>query len=134
MGYILLSLPPASRLNSAILLPTITGVHMKIRIKPIPLALAKQGMKLGAPVHDIHGHILLMDGAELNDSVLASLQRHDIHCVSILEEDPRSEEALAIERSQTTERINTLFRNIDQTTHLSSLRHLILEYRLEPLL
>ena len=107
---------------------------MKIRIKPIPLALAKQGMKLGAPVHDTRGHTLLMDGVELNDSMLASLQRHDIPCVSILEEDARSEEELAIERSQTTERINALFHNIDKTAGLASLHHLILEYRLEPLL
>lgn len=107
---------------------------MKIRIKLIPLALAKQGMKLGAPVHDTHGHTLLMDGIELNDSMLASLHRHDISCVPILEQDARSEAELAIERSQTTERINALFRNIDQTANLASLHRLILEYRLEPLL
>lgn len=107
---------------------------MKIRIKPIPLTLAKQGMKLGSPVRDAHGHILLMDGVELNDSMLASLQRHDISCVSILEQDSRNEDELVIERSQTTERINALFGNTDQTTNLASLHHLILEYRLEPLL
>jgi len=107
---------------------------MRTRIKSIPIALAKQGMKLGAPAHDIHGHILLMDGVELNDSILAGLQRHNISCVSILEEDTRSEEELAIERSKTTERINTLFRNIDQTSDLTVLQHLILEYRLESLL
>ncbi len=107
---------------------------MKTRIKLIPLALAKQGMKLGAPVLDVHGHTLLMDGAELDESALAGLQRHHISCVSISEEDSRSEEELAIARSQTTGRINALFGNADQSAELASLHHLVLEYRLEPLL
>ena len=110
------------------------GAYMKLRIKLIPLALAKQGMELGAPVHDTHGHALLMAGAELSKSVLSGLQRHNICCVSVLEEDTRSEEELAIERNQTTERIDALFRNMDQTASLESLHRLVLEYRLEPLL
>ncbi|TAN76339.1 MAG: hypothetical protein EPN14_07955 [Gallionella sp.] len=91
-------------------------------------------MKLGAPVHDTHGHALLMAGAELSTPVLAGLQRHNISCVSVLEEDHRSEEELAIERGQTTERIDALFRGMDQTASMESLHRLILEYRLEPLL
>lgn len=107
---------------------------MRLRTKLIPLALAKQGMKLAAPVHDTHGHALLMTGAELSQSALAGLQRHNVCCVSILEEDGRSEEELAIERNQISERLNALFRNMDQTASMESLHRLILEYRLESLL
>lgn len=110
------------------------GVCMKLRTKLIPLSLAKQGMKLGAPVVDGHGQTLLMAGVELGEPVLAGLQRHNISCVSILEEDARSEEELAIERGKTIERIDALFRGMDQTASMESLHRLILEYRLEPLI
>lgn len=107
---------------------------MKIRKKTIPLAFAKEGMKLGAPVIDIQGRALLADGAELSEKSLTSLRRRNISCISILEEDARSEEELAIERDKTTERINAIFRKADKTANMELLHKLILEYRLEPLL
>lgn len=107
---------------------------MRIRIKTIPLAFAKQGMKLGASVQDNEGRILLTDGAELSERSLASLRRRNISCISIQEEDPRSEEELAIERSKTTERINALFHKAGPGASLETLHKLILEYRLEALL
>ena len=91
-------------------------------------------MKLGAPVLDNEGRVLLTDGAELSEKSLASLRRRNISCVSILEEDPRSEEELAIERSKITERINALFQKVDKGANLETLHQLILEYRLEALL
>ena len=106
---------------------------MTTRIKLIPLALATEGDRLGAPVHDAHGHILLMDGLELNESMLAGLHRHNVTCVSILKEDPRSEGELAVERNRTTEHVNELFSKAEQTANMALLHRLILEYRLESL-
>lgn len=91
-------------------------------------------MKLGAPVQDNEGRILLADGAELSEKALASLRRRNVSCISILEEDPRSEEELAVERSKTTEHINAVFHNAPQGANMETLRQIILEYRLEPLL
>ena len=107
---------------------------MKIRKKVIPLAFAEEEMTLGAPVIDAQGRTLLTDGAELSEKSLASLRRRNVSCISIREEDPRSEEELAIERSKTTERINTLFLKAEKTANMEMLHKLILEYRLEPLL
>lgn len=107
---------------------------MKIRKKVISLTFAEEGMKLGAPVIDTQGRTLLADGAELSERSLASLRRRSVSCISILEEDPRSEEELAIERDKTTERINDIFRKADKTANMELLHKLILEYRLEPLL
>ena len=107
---------------------------MKIRKRTIPLAFAKEGMKLGAPVIDIQGRTLLADGAELSEKSLASLRRRNVSCISILEEDPRSEEELAIKRDKTTGRINDMFHEADKTANMELLHKLILEYRLEPLL
>lgn len=104
---------------------------MTTRIKLIPLALATEGDKLGAPVHDAHGHVLLMDGLELNESMLSGLHRHNITCVSVLKEDPRSEEELVIERNHTTEHVNELFSKVEQTANMTLLHRLILEYRLK---
>lgn len=106
---------------------------MKTRIKMIPLALATEGNRLGAPVQDAHGHILLMDGIDLNESMLAGLHRHNVTCVSILEDDLRSEEELAIERTRMTDHIDALFDKTEQTANLASLHRLILEYRLKSL-
>ena len=91
-------------------------------------------MKLGAPVNDIQGHALLPDGAELSERSLSSLRRRNITCISILEEDPRSEEELAIEREKTTEHINAMFHKTEQDTNMELLHQLVLEYRIEPLL
>ena len=91
-------------------------------------------MKLGAPVQDNEGRALLTDGAELSEKSLASLRRRNISCIPILEEDPRSEEELSIERDKTTARINAIFHNAAQGANMETLHQLILEYRLEPLL
>ena len=90
-------------------------------------------MKLGAPVQDNEGRVLLVNGAELSEKSLASLRRRNISCISILEEDPRSEEELAIERSKTTEHINAMFHDAAPGANLETLHRLILEYRLEAL-
>jgi len=76
---------------------------------------------------------LLMDGIELDESKLTGLQRHNVSCIAILKEDSRSEEELIIERRNTTEHINALFSNIEQTASMAALHRLILEYRLESL-
>jgi len=107
---------------------------MKIRKKTIPLVFAKEGMELGAPVIDTQGRTLLADGAELSEKSLTSLRRRNVSCISILEEDPRSEEELAIEREKTTACINDIFRKADKTANMELLHKLILEYRIEPLL
>ena len=107
---------------------------MTIRKKLIPLVFAEQGMTLGAQVQDNEGRVLLANGIELSEKSLASLRRRNVSCISILEEDPRSEEELAIERGKTTERINGIFRKADKTANMELLHRLILEYRLEPLL
>ena len=107
---------------------------MKIRKKLISLVFAEQGMMLGDQVQDKEGRVLLANGAELSEKSLTSLRRRNVSCISILEEDPRSEEELAIERDKTTERINDIFRKADKTASMELLHKLILEYRLEPLL
>ena len=106
---------------------------MKIRTKLVPVALAKPGMKLAAQVEDSAGRILLIAGAELTEKSLASLLKRNICCVVILEQDARSEEELACERSQATAHLDALFQSAAHGTNRELLRQLILEYRLEAL-
>lgn len=104
---------------------------MKIRIKRIPIALAEAGMKIGAPVCNSQGNILLMAGVELSEAALHSLRRRNIVSISILIEECRSEVELSAERASILDRLNFLFRNAGND---SSLYHLILEYRMEKLI
>lgn len=103
---------------------------MKVRIKQIPLALVEAGMRLGRPVCNPTGQILLVDGAVLSEPTLLSLRRRNIAHISILIEDCRSEEVLSVERAKTLDRLCYLFRDADRDTPLF---HLILEYRMEAL-
>jgi len=91
-------------------------------------------MKLGAPLQNDEGRVLLTEGTELSDQLLASLWQRSISCISILEEDARSDEVLAVEREKMTEHINAMFSKTEKTASLELLRQLILEYRIEPLL
>ena len=91
-----------------------------------------EGGTLADPVHDAQGRTLLTGGLELSESMLDSLRRRDISSVTILEEDARSEEELAVERSRATKRVNALFRKTEGTANLELLQQLVLEHRLEP--
>ncbi len=106
---------------------------MKLRIKKMPVSLAQSGMKLGEPVLDNHGRILLAEGSELDEDKLNGLRRHDILCIAILDEDIRSEDELVKARQQATEHVNALFRKIDRSANQELLYQMILEHRLEPL-
>lgn len=100
----------------------------------IPLAFAKEGMKLAASLESNEGLILLAAGAELSERSLSSLARRNICSVIIEEEDSRSEEELSIERSKITAHIDELFHHAPHSKNMERLHQLILEYRLEPFL
>jgi hypothetical protein len=107
---------------------------MKIRTKMIPIAFAKEGMKLAATLESNEGLVLLVAGTELSDRSLSSLLRRNVCSVAIEEVDTRSESELLNERNKTTERINTLFSQAPPSKNMQILHQVILEYRLEPLL
>ena len=107
---------------------------MKIRHKLIPVAFAKPGMKLAAPVESNDGRVLLMTGSELSERLLSGLLKRNICCVTIEELDTRTEEVLAVERVNVTAHINAMFEQSPPGKNMQLLQLLILEYRLEPLL
>jgi len=88
---------------------------------------------LASAIKENNGRVLLTEGIELSEKTLASLHKRNVCCVSIKEEDGRSEEELALERNKTTEHIGMLFRNAASGTSIELLHQLILEYRLAPL-
>lgn len=105
---------------------------MKTHIKPIPIALAKAGMKMGKSMCNSQGQILLMAGIVLSDQALDSLRRRGVATIPILVEEVRSEDELCAERANVLDRLNWLFRNRVDNNCL--LYHLILEYRMERLI
>ncbi len=111
---------------------TIVNTQMKIRIKLIPLAFAKSGMKLANPILGDNGRVLLTKGAELSDNLLVSLHARNVSSISIQEEDTRNEEELSIERGKITRHIDEMFLSAPPDSNLQSLHHLILDYRLDP--
>ena len=106
---------------------------MRMRLKSIPLALAKPGMKVGKPVLNPQGQALIHEGVVLTESSLLSLLKRQIQFIYVLIEELRSEDELAVERVKTVDRLNVLFRGADRAPSLESLHQSILAYRLEKL-
>ena len=104
-----------------------------IRVQLIPLSQAMPGMELDRDVHNSLGQVLLKAGIVLSSSSISSLIQKNIGHVSVLQEDKRSEEELAAERTKVTARINSLFINVPQDGTMGALRQMILDYRLEKL-
>lgn len=105
----------------------------KTRVSSISLILATPGMVLARDVLNPQGQILLQAEAGLSEASIASLLRRNISHVCVLQEDDRSEEALAAERTKVTERIDVLFHGVAQDGIMGALRQMILDYRLEGL-
>ncbi len=106
---------------------------MKIRIKLIPVAFAKPEMVIAAPVESNDGLVLLAAGTILSEKLLSGLLKRNICCISVEENDSRSEQELSLERNKITEHINALFEQSPTGKNMQLLHQLILEYRLEPL-
>ena len=98
-----------------------------------PLAEASPGMVLGEALRDENGNILLAQGVELNESMLASLARHGVELLPILGA-ARAEAAIAIDPPQVQERLDRLFRKHERDNHgdwaTGLLRQYMEDYRL----
>ena len=82
---------------------------MPNRYQQIPLATAKPGMTLSDAVLDTKGNILLPKGTQLNETMLASLLRHQIATVVIAGGEV-SAEVDNTERQERMARVDHLFR------------------------
>lgn len=105
----------------------------KIRIKSIPITLAKPGMVVAREVRNPEGQVSLQAGTVLSELSLYGLLRRNAHHVCVFQEDERSEEELQAERARVTERINYLFRHVPQDGTMGALRQMIMAYRLDML-
>ncbi len=106
---------------------------MKMRLKSVPLAFAKAGMKVGKSVLNPQGQVLLQEGTELTESLLRNLAKRYVSHISVHMPELRSEDELASERVKAVDRLNILFRNTGKATSLELLYQMILAYRLEKL-
>jgi hypothetical protein len=96
-----------------------------------PLAEASPGMVLGEALRDEKGNILLGQGVELNETMLASLARHGVELLPILAAG-RAE--APIDRAAVHERLDRVFRRHERGNHADwatgILRQYIEDFRL----
>lgn len=97
--------------------------------RDVALADLQPGMCLGNAVHDERGNILLPAGTSLTPPLIVALQRRDLECVSIIEENIGGHEPMdAAMRQRISERIDFLFRKIP-TDADSGLMRIIRQHR-----
>lgn len=106
---------------------------MTTKVRQILLEQAQGGMRLAADVCDAGGNSLLAAGAELTESMIASLQRRGVAHIHIAEEETLTPEQLAVRRAELETRITAMFRHCGDDPLMAELRQALLEYRLEGL-
>jgi hypothetical protein len=96
-----------------------------------PLAEASPGMVLGEALRDENGNVLLAQGVELNEAMLASLARHGVELLPILAAG-RAE--APVDRAAVQERLDRVFRKHERGNHddwaTGILRQYIEDFRL----
>ena len=96
----------------------------------LPIHQISQGMALADDLMDKQGHVLLPAGTIISEGMLKSLERHDIHQLSILiEEMPGDEQAHLLELQKKVDRLNTLFRKRPYESPTDILQTYIQKYR-----
>jgi hypothetical protein len=88
---------------------------MSAGYKLTALAAARPGMVLSDVLLDRQGQVLLPQGAVLTASVLASLARHGVHTLPIV--DAASGPAIEADPQQVQARLDHLFRNNQRDDH-----------------
>lgn len=97
----------------------------------IDLAQAAPGMCLGAEVQDAHGAVLLAQGAELTESLLAALRRRGIARIEVLETSAPDAAELEARREAAKARLAHLFRRAGESDADRQLFLCVRDYRLE---
>ena len=97
----------------------------------INLAQATPGMCLGADVQDAHGAVLLAQGTELTESLLAALLRRGIERIEVLETDAPDAADFEARREAVEARLAHLFRRAGESDADRQLFHCVRGYRLE---
>ncbi len=101
---------------------------MAMNHKQLPINQVVSGMVLGEPVCNAAGTVLLASGTVINDTILASMQRHQIETLPILFEVVESElDQQTIQ--QQCQRIEHLFRKHDADDASPQLKALLLRFR-----
>jgi hypothetical protein len=96
----------------------------------LPIHQLCEGMVLADDLMDKLGHVLLPAGAAITDGILKSLERHDIHHVSILvDEVPGDEQERLLELQKKAERLNILFRKNPYEAPTNILQTYLQKYR-----
>ena len=101
------------------------------RYRSVPLDEVEEGAQLYEQVADRQGNVLLPAGAELNATLIRSLERRGIEAVIVVD-DSISEQALAQAREQAGARLDDLFSKGSGRAN-AALRQMVLAYRLEQL-
>lgn len=103
----------------------------------MPLEAITGAPVLAAPVCDRGGQVLLPAGAQLTDSLVASLRRRGVETVVIVSTDvPAQQEPtmdLQAQQARVDARMQRLFRHALRTGHVNPLLHMVSRYRMEDL-
>ena len=83
---------------------------MKSRIVCLAPGHLTPGMTVAVPISDHDGHILLAAGTVIESDMLERLIRRGIETVSVLIEDTRDEETIAMELRAAEARVEYIFR------------------------
>lgn len=100
-----------------------------IRIEQAALEDIEPGARLAAAVCDAAGKVLLAEGAELTQGLVASLRKRGLSHVPVAVETSCSPEELSAQKEQIESRVAWLFRNGGDPL-MDRLREAVLEYRL----
>lgn len=101
--------------------------------KKLPLAQTRPGMVLAVALRDGAGVEMLAAGAELTETLLASLTRRGVTHLQVAGDEQPSAEELAAQRTAVAGRLDFLFRKAGDDPLMAALRDALLAYRLEEL-
>lgn len=103
---------------------------MKIR-ESLALDQVTVGERLAEPVLGDGGNVLLPAGAELTESMLASLQRRGVAMLMVEREVAEDPAALEARRQALTAQLDHLFRHAGEGRAVQALYQAVLAFRME---
>lgn len=95
----------------------------------LALAEVSPGMVLSDDLLDLQGQVLLPKGATLTEKTIESLHRHDVVSLSIMTGELTPEEE-AIQHAHFQQRLDRLFRKLDDSSANVLLQRYVRDFRL----
>lgn len=108
-----------------------TSKAKTVMLKHCKLSEVEAGMVLAVDICDPQGHRLMNAGTELNETILARLQKRDIETLMVWQEQSLSETEIAVRRDAITSSLAHRFRKVQDNADMRHLHGILLAWRLQ---